>query len=234
MFMSGSRGPVFMFVLLFPLYWWLALAREKRGGSTFGRMVVGSCLLAIFLFWVGEDAVGAFFGRARGATDVQARLASPLLSPYLLLPEAGLFGFGIGATHQSAATLAPHVPPYSWMRGLAVEAETGRILLELGPLGFLLVSFVRIYLPLLAFLQALRLRTRYHRSLAVAAFLFILAQLPGGSVFDVTAGVYYWLFVGLLTTAMRLDRQLVAATARTAPQPPVVPIPAVPQRAWPR
>ena len=66
------------------------------------------------------------------------------MSPYLLLPEAGLLGFGIGATHQTAAALAPNLPPYSWLRGLIVEVETGRIMLELGALGFLLVYLIRI------------------------------------------------------------------------------------------
>lgn len=233
MLMSGSRGPVFMFALLFPLYWWLALARERGSGSTIGRLVMGFCLLGIFVFWTGEDAIGAFVGRARGATDVRARVASPLRSPYLLLPDVGLVGFGIGATHQSAPTLAPRVPPYSWLRGLgAVEAETGKVLLELGPLGFLLIYFIRIYLAIFAFRQVFRLRTRFHRALAVAAFLFLLAQIPGGVVFDVTAGVCYWLFAGLLATAMRLDRQAaLAASAQPAPQP--VPLPMATPSPWP-
>jgi len=231
--MSGSRGPVFMFALLFPLYWWLALARERGSGSTIGRLIMGLSLLGIFVFWTGEDAVGAFLGRARGATDVRARVTSPLRSPYLLLPDVGLVGFGIGATHQSAPTLAPRVPPYSWLGRLgAVEAETGRVLLELGPLGFLLIYFIRIYLTIFAFRQVFRLRTRFHRALAVAAFLFLLAQIPGGTVFDVTAGVYYWLFAGLLATAMRLDRQAVlAASAQPAPKP--VPLPVAAPSPWP-
>ena len=239
MFMSGSRGPVYLFVLLFPLYWWLALAREKGRGSTFGRLIMVSSLLGMFLFWVGGDAIQAFLGRARGATDMGARMASPLTSPYLLLPDVGLVGFGIGATHQSAWTLAPGVPPYSWLRGMAVEAETGRILLELGPVGFLLIYFIRIYLMVLAFRRVRTLRTRFHRSLAVAAFLFLLAQLPSGVVFDVTAGVYYWFFAGLLTTAMRFDRQeaLAAARAPAIPPPisarPVAPVPAGSPAPWP-
>lgn len=220
MFMSGSRGPVFVFALLFPIYWWLALARERGSGSTFGRLLVGSCMLALFLLWAGQDAVGAFLGRARASSDVGARLASPVTSPYHLLPEAGLVGFGIGATHQSARALTPGLPPYSWVRGLAVEAETGRVMLELGPLGFILVYFVRVYLVVFAFRQALILRTRFHRTVAVASFLFLFAQLPAGVVFDVTAGVYHWFFAGLVTTVMWLDRKAALAAARAAHEAP--------------
>ena len=67
-------------------------------------------------------------------------------------------------------------------------------MLELGPLGFFLVYFVRLCLALFAFRQALRLRTRFHRALATASFLFFLAAIPGGVVFDVTADLYYWFF----------------------------------------
>ena len=41
MLMSGSRGPVFLLALLFPLYWWLAVVREKQSGQTFVRLLLG-------------------------------------------------------------------------------------------------------------------------------------------------------------------------------------------------
>ena len=120
----------------------------------------------------------------------------------------GLLGFGIGATHQTAAALAPDVVPYSWLHGLQVEVESGRIILELGPLGFLLVYFARLYLAVYAFSQARALRTHFHRALATASFLFFLAALPGGVVFDVTSDLYYWFFAGLLMLVVRLDREM--------------------------
>ena len=216
MLMTGSRGPVLLMVLLLPLYWWLAVLRERGGGAAFGRLLVGLSLVGIFLVYAGQDALGAFYGRALGFEDVPSRLSSPLRSPFLLFPEVGLFGLGIGATHQSASTLAPSFLPYSWLRGLLVEAETGRVMVELGALGFLLVYFTRVYLAVLAFRQILVLRTRFHRALATASLLYFLTALPGGVIFDVTSGVYYWFFVGLLTTAMRLDREAVKAAQRAA------------------
>ncbi|HSK77244.1 MAG TPA: hypothetical protein VLQ45_12380, partial [Thermoanaerobaculia bacterium] len=192
MLMTGSRGPVLFLVLLFPLYWWLAVIRERGGGATFGRLILALTLVGGLVVSAGEKALGAFYGRALGFSDVSGRVASPLLSPYLLLPDVGLFGFGIGATHQTAATLAPRVIPYSWLRGMLVEVESGRVMIELGPLGFLLVFFLRLYLAVFAFRQVMVLRTRFHRAIATACFLFFLTAIPGGVVFDVTAGVYYW------------------------------------------
>lgn len=214
MLMTGSRGPVLMLILILPLYWWLAVFRERDGGAASGRLILASALVWVFLVYAGQDAINAFYGRAQGVADVSGRITSPLRSPYLLLPDAGLFGFGIGATHQTAATLAPNVMPYSWLHGLLVEVESGRVMLELGPVGFLLVYFTRLYLSVFAFRQILVLRTRFHRAIATAAFLFSLEALPGGVVFDVTSDLFYWFFAGLLLLVMRLDRAAVPAPRR--------------------
>lgn len=237
MLMSGSRGPVLLLAVLFPLYWWLGVIRERGGAAAFGRLLVALSLVAGVVVFVGEDALGAFMGRASSVSDVRGRVASPLLSPYLLLPDAGLLGFGIGSTHQTAAALAPNLPPYSWMRGLIVEVESGRILLEVGALGFLLVYFVRIFLVIYALRQALTLRTRFHRAMATASFLLFLVSLPSGVIFDVTSDLYYWFFAGLLMLSVRLDREVMAAATReraraaAAANPGTGPVATVPQGA---
>ena len=219
MLMTGSRAPVLILVLLLPVYWWLGVIRERSSGATFGRLVIAMALLAWVLATTNPQAISAFRGRAAGVGDVSGRISSPLLSPYLLLPEAGLLGYGIGATHQTAATLAPSVIPYAWLHGLLVEVETGRVMVELGPIGFLLVYFVRIYLAFFSLRQVLALRTRFHRALATASFLFFLSAIPGGVVFDPTSNLYYWFFAGLLLLAMRLDREGVRKAARAAAPP---------------
>jgi hypothetical protein len=231
MLMTGSRTPVLMLALLLPPYWWLAVIRERGGRVAFGRLVLAMALVAGFLVFAGEDALGAFYGRALGVSDVPGRISSPLLSPYLLLPDAGLLGFGTGATHQTAAALAPNVVPYSWLHGLLVEVESGRVMLELGALGFLLIYFLRLYLAGFALRQVFALRTRFHRAIATATFLVSLTALPGAVVFDVTGDVYYWFFAGLLMLAVRLDREAVKAAAPAAAASAVrheaaVPVPA--------
>lgn len=220
MLMSGSRGPVLMLFLLFPLYWWLAVAREGGSGATFGRLLLGAGLLAAFIAYLGSDALGAFYGRAvgSGGADVTQRLASPFQSPLDIIPRAGLLGMGIGATHQTAMAVTPGIVPYSWLNGMVTEVETGRIAVELGAVGLLLIYFIRIFLTLFALRQVFRLRTRFHRALATAAFLFALFQLPGGAIFDVTSGVFYWFFPGLLMTAIKLD-EIAATAARPAAVP---------------
>lgn len=219
--MSGSRGPVVSLAVLFPVYWWLAVAREGGSGATFGRLLVGAGLLSLFLFYAGNEALTAFYGRASGATDVQARITYPLLVPWNILPAAGLVGYGIGSTHQTAAAVTKGIPPYSWLHGLLVEPETGRIMVELGGVGFVLIYLIRLYMPLLSLSQVPRLRLHFHRALATACLLFFTAQILGTVIFDVTAGLYYWFFGGLLLTAIRLDQVAVARQAAAPPPNPV-------------
>jgi hypothetical protein len=238
-FMSGSRGPILFLVLLFPLYWWLAVVREGGSGATFGRLLLGLTLLSGFIAVFGTEAIGAFYGRAvSGASEVSSRLSYPFTVLLDLLPRVGLTGYGIGSTHQTAMVVTKGIPPYSWLEGLAVEAETGRVLVELGGVGFLFVYFLRLYMPVYALLQVPKLRTRFHRSLATAAFLFYISQIMGMVIFDVTAGIYFWFFGGLIMAALKLDKPVAAAARQAVPvRAPVLPQAspqAVPQGRWGR
>jgi hypothetical protein len=209
--LTGSRGPLLLLAAVFPLYWWLAVARERGAGAIFSRLILAAALMMMFLSYGASDAVDAYLGRASESEDVRTRLLAPFYQPFDKFAESGLFGFGIGATHQTAAAVVKDQVPYSWLRGLIVEDETGRVMIELGPLGFALVFWVRIYLSLLAFRYARRLRTRFHRAMATACLLFFVSHLPAPVVFDVTADVYYWFFAGLLILVARLDRETAAA-----------------------
>nr|HRC86798.1 hypothetical protein [Thermoanaerobaculia bacterium] len=204
MLMTGSRGPVFMLVLLFPLYLWLSLAREVSSGSMLGRALLGAGLLAVALNFVGTDAVEAFYARASTATDVSGRVIGPFTQPFVMAGRAGLLGYGIGASHQTAEAVTKGVLPYSWLRGNFAEDEPSRVMLELGPLGFLAVYFVRLALIVVALAQVFQLRRPFYRAVATSSVLVFLAHLPGAVVFNITADVYFWFFAGLLVLVMRL------------------------------
>jgi hypothetical protein len=221
--MSGSRGPVLMLLLLLPLYWWLAVAQEQGGGAIFGRVILSLSLVLGLVSYAGQDAINAFYGRVTTASDVPGRISAPFVMPFELLTQAGLFGFGIGATHQTAVAVTPGLPPYSWISGLVVEGETGRVMVELGGVGFVLMFLIRVVLALSALRRSRAIRSPYFRGVATACFLFLLSQIIGGVVFDVVTGVYYWFFAGLLGLVETFDRQAVLAARRAdvAPQGPV-------------
>jgi len=213
MLATGSRAPVFMFTATFPLYWWLTMARDRQGFEAVSRILVIAAFLGIFLASTASDLVEAFYGRAIGGTDVPGRLLTPFVQPFEVLGEAGPIGFGIGATHQAAIALVGDLQPGAWLKGLAVEDEGARIMLEQGIFGFVLIYASRLYLLFWSFRQAVVLRDRFCRAFAVASFVFFLTSLPSGIVFNVTAGLYYWFFGGLLFLATRLDREVAIAEA---------------------
>ncbi|HKH43089.1 MAG TPA: hypothetical protein VKM72_00310 [Thermoanaerobaculia bacterium] len=217
--MTGSRGPLLMLTFLLPLYWWLVVAREQGGGAIFGRIILGLSLVLGLVSYAGQDALSAFYGRATTASDAPTRLAAPFQQPFDLFSDAGLFGFGIGATHQTAVAVTKGLVPYSWTRGIVVEGETGRIMLELGSVGFLLMFIIRLVLALSALRRSRLVRHPYFRGVATACFLFLVAQIIGGVVFDVVTGVYYWFFAGLLGLMEQLDREAALAKSRAAAAP---------------
>jgi hypothetical protein len=209
MLMTGSRGPIFILMVLFPAYWVLAVGREAGGAATAGRLLVVVTLLGLFVANAVPEALTAFRGRAASGEDFAGRLVSPFAAPLHILDEAGVLGFGIGSTHQAATALLGRGADYNWLGGAAPEAESGKVMLELGPMGFAFVYFLRIQLAVFALRQALRLRTRFHRALATGAFLQALVAIPGAAIFDPTGALYYWFAVGLLAVAVRLDAAVV-------------------------
>jgi hypothetical protein len=233
MLMTGSRGPVLSLILMLPLYWLLSLVRERQGGSMFGRFVVVFAVLAFVAQRFAPEAVDAFAGRARGATDIGNRFLSPISAPIRAAEQSGLLGFGIGATHQAASAVVRGAQEPYWLRGNLIEVEPGRVMLELGPFGFLIWYGARIGLIVWAFATGLRLRTRFHRTMAVAAALFLLCQLPAAAVFDPTASLYHWFIAALVPTMISLDRRVGTTAAQAVPTTPLTPDFSLPQEIRP-
>jgi hypothetical protein len=224
MFMTGSRGAVYMLALLLPVYFLFSMV--ERGALTV-RTLLAVILMAAAIGTAVPEATEAFRGRALGTTDTRSRVILPFIAPLNSLEYAGPFGLGIGATHQ-AGTVLLNVPEAFWLKRFNTEAETGRVMLELGPIGFVLLYAARIYLVLVAIRAARTLKSRYHRAMALACLLLLLAQLPGTIVFDPVAGLFFWFFVGLLNVVIRLDETAVITpvVARTTyRQPAAQPLP---------
>jgi len=216
MLASGSRAPVLMFAVTFPLFAWLAAVRDSGSLRAVSRVLALTAIVGGLVAYGASNAVSAFYGRAAASSDTMSRVLTPLEEPYRVATEAGTFGIGIGATHQAAAALVHGVSRATWLRGYRIEAETGRVMLELGIPGFLLIYGSRIFMIFFAFQQAMTLKDRFCRMVAICALLFFAVHLPTGIVFNVTAAVYYWFMGGLLFLAMRLERGIGAQSANQA------------------
>jgi len=215
---TGSRGPLILLAGLLPVL--ALLARRGAVGvvAGVGRLLVVGGLLAAFVSFAGAPALEAFSYRARtSGEDLGTRMLAPFVEPVDLMGEVGLFGSGIGATHQAAPSLVPDLRPGSWLEGLVAEVESSRVMIELGPLGFLLEYACRVAIAGVALAGALRLATPRARALALGAAFFCASQIPGTIVVNVTGGLYFWFLAGAYFLAQACDREgFRASAARSA------------------
>jgi len=204
LFATGSRAPVYMLIFAVAAYSLLtALAGDLSASAAF-RACVGAVILAAGIWAFLPEPAGAFQYRALGAGDTVSRVFAPLVEPFDILEEAGPAGFGIGAAHQSAAYLVGSGYPW-WTKGIVAEAESSRVMLELGILGFALVFVFRIAITLYALRAAFVLRSRRARSIALVLAMFLGFQVFGSVIFNPTMNVLYWFAVGMLFALHRYE-----------------------------
>jgi len=201
--MTGARWFYYMVTLCLPVFLYGMIRSEMLQTKYAIRLVVLSFLTATAISFWSLSALESLQHRRESTGDAPARVEGLLLDPAKFSLEAGVLGFGSGATHQAALALVPGGHDFSWLPTAAFENEPGRIMLELGIVGFVVAFALRIYLCRLAWLAMVRGGTRNERTLAVAALIFFIAHVPSPIVFNVTGGALYWLFAGILTTILR-------------------------------
>ncbi len=215
MFTTGSRAPVYSLLLAAPVY---LLFSAKTGDLSVGsalKAAIGVMALLASISFLAPEPLDAFVLRADQSEDTESRFLDTIVEPFQILDQVGVAGFGIGAAHQSASYLVGDGFSW-WTNGLVVEAETSRVMLELGPLGFILVFLFRILLALSALRAALALKLRAHRALALVIGLYLVLQALGSVIFNPTADIYYWFAAGLLFALYRLERGVTTGSNEVA------------------
>jgi len=165
---------------------------------------VMTLLVAISILTQG-DAWNALAPRADSAGDDQ-RMFTAFTNAFDYFGAAGLFGFGAGSANLGAPALVGGVVPFSWLPpGMTFEEESGRLVVELGILGW----FLSFCLRAMFLIWALRLvRTGNSHSIRAAALLALpvmgLALYQGNGVFAAPIwNAMFWFCVGILVMAQR-------------------------------
>ena len=135
------------------------------------------------------------------------------------MDRAGLIGFGAGAANLGAVALVSNVSPFSWLpAGTRFEQESGRLVLELGLLGWALSLLMRV--AMLSW--ALYLLGRGANRTIGSAAVFVLpvmarAVAEGTGVFaPPLAAAHFWFAVAILGMAQH-EHASVNAKARSHP-----------------
>ncbi|KAB2963779.1 MAG: hypothetical protein F9K16_05885 [Thermoanaerobaculia bacterium] len=216
---SGSRGPLILLAGIFPMLFLFARRGMAEKSRALLRLVSTVAVGAVLISFVAMPALEAFTYRVRSTEeDVVERALQPLFEPFEVMDLVGPFAYGIGATHQAASALVPDLRPGSWLDGIEAENESTRVMIELGPLGFLAHFGYRIALVVMAFGIARRARLSASRIVAFGAAFFLLAQLPGAVVFNVYGGIYFWFLAGAALLAQATEREQIQAASPSGPR----------------
>ncbi|MBD2230097.1 hypothetical protein [Phormidium tenue] len=207
-FMTLSRGVILGSILIILSYFGIQAITNL---SVFFQSVRKIFLPALIGFIVVSQsfryAFDSFFIRATENEDVPGRITSSFIEPITNLQFKGLDGYGLGATFQGNSILrqifqlAPGevIPVY-------YENEMGRIMLEVGPVGFFLWYGLRLVLLYSLFSVYLKLNHPFLRQLALSAFVYQGVTFISHVVYNHTANVYHWFFYGFILLLPYLER----------------------------
>jgi hypothetical protein len=213
--MTGTRWNVYVWALVLPVLLWEMLMAFRSAVARFARLALGLILVAVTVALLADQAITGFAQRARGAEDSKERIEQTFTDPVRFLADAGLVGFGVGSTHQAADRIVLDREVYSWLPGAGFESEPGRLMLELGGIGFLLLLGLKVSWIVGAHGALRQARTHAQFIAALVALGFFVAHLTAPVVFNATAGAFYWGLAGTLAIVLR-EQVAQTADARAA------------------
>lgn len=209
---TGTRSVIATCALAFVVTGVGGFAARLIPLSTFIRGVVVSIVLVALSVVFQPDTWQALIQRATAVDDTEQRLARAFTNAFDFFDDAGLFGFGVGSATLGALALVPDSLPYAWLPidNVFLEEESGRLVVELGIVGWLLYMLFRLALVVWAVKLLLRGGSRPVRLAALMSLpLLMLGVYIGTGVFTTPiAYASYWLVIAGLVLAQREDTAL--------------------------
>lgn len=211
LFMTGSRGPVAFSIIFILIYLTLVFTRNQgKHRRNVIRLITASMvgLILISSTFIGKQSYSTFSERLSGeSSDIIPRVITTYTAPFRYFNEAGLIGFGIGTTYQAVQEQFKVGDMWRKM-GIGFEEEPGRIMLELGLIGFIITYYIRFSLVRKFWVVSRETSTAEFKNLAIAILLFLLPFFMGVNVlvFNQTASFFYWLFAGFLLSIRDIDK----------------------------
>jgi hypothetical protein len=225
--MTGSRGSVLAIAVITVVFYWFA---SKK--NLFRRLqhiaIIGTLIYAAFttLF---PQAYDAFYTRAFGeeqrVDEGLSRITGSFDFPTKEASYAGAFGYGIGLTQNAVPALRKRFNLRKTDNPIPMgyEGEPGRVMLELGVIGFLLYTALRLVILLTLCRVCMLIRDPESRLLAIAILgALIFPLLIGGAVVSHTQNVYQWFLIGVMLALLnqeRLSSYIKSADERVAFRP---------------
>jgi hypothetical protein len=197
---TGSRSVVVVVALSAAIMAVLTGIKGKLRGN--GSSVATIMLVAAIAIYAGSltgawDALAQRAISARQDFRDEGRVVTVFTDAVSRFDDAGLFGYGAGSANYGANSFTRGIRPFSWLRnGANFEEESGRIVLEIGIIGWLLSLVMRISIfvwALFLWRKAKSDAARFFSLLAVPQLL--VAAYVGNGVFSppLESANYWWM-----------------------------------------
>jgi hypothetical protein len=175
----------------------LALLLIMRGQVTqrIGAVVVGVLLGFVLMQGLGGSGLlegwEALASRTErvGTEEAEGRIEGLFAAPFTSIDEAGLIGYGVGTNHQASPRF---VQTSNWAGWLGVDNSVMRIMTELGTLGWLVLTALKIALLYLAFRAVRASQSPIEFIISATAFSVMLPHLLLAVAFNPVIGAFYW------------------------------------------
>lgn len=210
-FMTGSRSAVLNLCVMALIFY--GMASKKDFLRRMRQLVIGAILIFITLTVFFPQAYDALYTRAFGGEDQisegRGRVEEAFQLPINEAAYAGAFGYGIGATQNAVPILMSklNLPFVGERIPIYYESEPGRLMLELGIVGYILHLFLRLGIFFTLLFACSSIRDAESKFLAIAAFAAIIFPLfIGGAVTQPTQNVYQWFLIGIPLAMLNAEK----------------------------
>jgi len=140
----------------------------------------------------GWEAFGERVEHVGGRDAAERRTFSALLAPVRGLDRAGLFGYGVGTTHQASPRFVPGATGPTWLPGGYSDNSVLKSFTELGLLGWMVLVALKATLLYFAYQTVRRSRRPMELIVGATAFCVLLSRLVLPVVFNMVASALYW------------------------------------------
>ncbi|MCS4199752.1 O-antigen ligase family protein [Salinibacter ruber] len=204
--MTGGRG---LAVLIGAGVLGMLVIMPGRPSQRIGAVFVG----AILAFGLAQGLQGsgllegweALVQRTQqtGVEEAEGRIEGLLTAPFTSLDDAGLVGYGVGTNHQASPRF---VQASDWAGRRSVDNPVMRLMMELGTLGWLVLTALKGALLYMAFRAVRASRRPIEFILAATAFSMMLPHLLLAVVFIPVTSALYWGAAGTVIGIWSLQR----------------------------
>ena len=206
LFTTGSRSGLVMIAGSAAFFAVFAAWRGMISAKLLARLSIMGAVVVLAVGAVAGAQFDALLSRTENTTDTAVRLVSPIVEMVNAFRGTGLIGTGMATTHGSARAILGTDTDYGWLHGVETEVETARVMLEIGPFGFVLVYLLRIIFVGFALSYALRSRSQYLSALSGCLAIWFMVHIVMFVVNNPTAALYYYVGFGMLLAFIAMER----------------------------